>query len=131
MGPNEQALRAAYARYTNGDLETVIDAFADDCVWTASGDRSRLPFAGEWRGHAGIRGYFAARADWTIREHNVTEIIGQNDSRFAVKVAVDALHKNGARVRLDKVDLVTMANGKCTSYTETFDSALLERALNS
>lgn len=128
MGPNEKALREAYARYNDGEVNYAM--MADDIVWKSSGDRTRIASAGEWRGPNGVRDYFTAlRHNWTVREHNVLEIIAQDDSRFAIRVAVDAQHNiSGARVRLEKVDWVTMANGKCTSYSETLDTAPLEHA---
>ena len=129
MGPNEKILRDAYARYSDGEVN--FDLMADDVTWKSSGDRKHIASAGEWHGRDGVRNYFAAlRQNWTIREHNIVEIIAQDDRRFAIRVAVDAQHNaGGARVRLEKIDLVTMANGKCTSYSETLDTSLLERAM--
>jgi ketosteroid isomerase-like protein len=128
MGPNERVLRDAYARYSDGEINFGI--MADDITWNSSGDRSRIATAGEWRGPDGVRDFFAAlRQNWKIREHNVLDVVAQADSRFAIRVAVDAQHSTtGARVRFEKVDWVTMANGKCTSYRETLDTAPLERA---
>ncbi len=128
MGPNEKVLRDAYDRYSAGEIN--YDLLAADIVWRSSGDRTRIASAGEWRGQAGVRDYFTAlRNNWAIREHNVVDVIAQDDSRFAIRVAVHATHKQTHKtVVLEKVDLVTMKNGKCIAYAETLDTAPLERA---
>ena len=89
-----------------------------------------LASAGEWTGKEGVRDYFVkSRADWDVRKHDVIEFMSSADHRFAVRVAVEVVNRRtGGRVGFEKVDLVTMTNGKCTLYQEVFDSVMLERA---
>jgi ketosteroid isomerase-like protein len=130
MGSNEAILRDAYARYSDGEFDSVTAIFADDIVWSSPGAPNRLPTAGVWHGLSGVRKFFAATlSEWSFREFNVVEIIVQDDRRFAIRVAVEVQNnRNGARVRFEKVDLVTMKNGNCTHYAEILDTAPLERA---
>lgn len=130
MGPNEKILRDAYDRFSRGDMEHVYTILSDDVVWLSSGDHKRLTFPGQYRGKDGVRDYFkASRADWDVTEHNPVEFIAQDDQRFAVRIAVHAKHKRTLRsLTLEKIDLVTMKNGKCVSYAETLDTAPLEHA---
>lgn len=130
MGPNEKILRDAYARYGTGAIEAILDMFADNIVWKSSGAPNRLSFAGEYHGIAGIRDYFAAqREEWTLIEHQLLDLIADGDHRFVARVLVEARHNNtAARVRLEKIDLLTMEDGKCTSYEERMDTAPIERA---
>ena len=130
MGPNEKILRDAYARYGTGSFEAVLDLFAENVVWRSAGASNRLSFAGERHGIAGIRDYFAAqRQDWTLLEHTLLDVITENDRRFVARVHVEARHNNtGARVRVEKVDFITMKDGKFTSYEERMDTAPIERA---
>lgn len=130
MGPNEAILRRAYDRFSEGDAEYIYEVFADDIVWKSAGNPEVLPFAGEWRGKDGVRDYFVkSRADWDIPVHKPIEFIVHDDHRFAVRVEVEAVNKRtGGRIKLEKLDLLTMENGKCTAYAELFDTAIVERA---
>lgn len=130
MGPNEKILRDGYARYVNGDIESVIGIFADDIVWTSVGSPSRIEMAGQWHGLDGVREYYAALAtSWTLHEFDVVEVVAQDDRRFAVRICVRAeSHVTGKSLRFEKVDLVAMARGKITNYAEIYDTGPLDRA---
>lgn len=128
MGPNETALRDAYATYIKG--KAPISAFAYNVVWTSVGAPNRIEIAGEWRGLDGVREYFAAAAEsWTLTDLIIEEIVGQNDNRFAVRIRVTAQSNvTGKSLRFEKADLVSMENGKVTNYAEVYDTAPLIRA---
>lgn len=128
MGPNEKALRDAYARYLSG--ESVVTAFAENIFWVSVGTPNRIDTAGEWRGLDGVRQYFAAMADnWTLSEFKVEEMVTADDRRIAVRISVVAQSNvTGKAVRFEKVDLVSMENGKITNYSEIYDTAPLIRA---
>lgn len=129
MGPNEAIVRDAYGRFSRGDFVSKLPIFADDIVWRSAGAPNRIATAGERRGFDGVRDYFAALfGDWDIREFALRDLIVQDDRRFAARIAVTLRHKDGAKVTLDKVDVLTMENGKCTSFFEIFDAGRLERA---
>ena len=131
MGPNETIVRDAYARYSRGDFASKLAIFADDVVWRSAGAANRLDTAGERRGFDGVRDYFAALfADWDIRTFVLRDLLVQDDRRFVAQIIVTLrCRRGGAQVTLDKVDWLTMENGKCTSFSEVFDAGCLERAL--
>ncbi|MEQ1867838.1 MAG: nuclear transport factor 2 family protein [Alphaproteobacteria bacterium] len=130
MGRNEQIVRDAYARCRSGDFEAKWDIVADDVTWTSSGASNRIATAGEWRGANGVYAYFTALFhEWQILAFDVVEMIGHDDRRFFARVALELCHNGtGARVKMEKVDALTMEDGKCTSFSETFDAAPVERA---
>ena len=130
MGPNEAILRDAYGRYSRGDFVSKLPIFADGIVWRSAGAPNRIAMAGERRGFDGVRDYFSALlGDWDIREFALCDLIVQDDRRFAARIAVTLRRKDrGTRVTLDKVDLLTMENGQCVSFSEIFDAGRLERA---
>jgi ketosteroid isomerase-like protein len=130
MGPNEKFLRDAYARYMRGEMDVAIAAMADNVVIRSPGNPNRIDSAGEWHGLKGVFDYVTAlRTNWERQNFEILELITRDDRRFVVRIAVEAenLH-TGARVRVEKVDFVTIENGEITSYEETFDTAPLERA---
>lgn len=128
MGPNEKALRDAYARYVRG--ESVVTAFAESILWRSVGAPNRIDTAGEWRGLDGVRQYFAALAEnWTLSEFKVEEMVTADDRRIAVRISVVAQSNiTGKAVRFEKVDFVSMEHGKVTNYSEIYDTAPLIRA---
>jgi ketosteroid isomerase-like protein len=130
MGQNEVAVRDAYARYSKGDFVTRLDIFADDIVWKSSGAPNRIATAGEWKGLKGVREYFAALfREWHFHAFELIDLIVNDDRRFVARIALELKHaRTGAMVRFEKVDLLTMERGKCTSFSEIFDAAPLERA---
>lgn len=130
MGPNEKALRKVYADYAAGDVEAIFAAFADDVVFKSVGAPNRLDQAGEWHGLDGARGFLRAIAEnWTFQKIEMLEMIAQDDTRFVVRTAVAGTNRRtGGRVSVERVDFVTMKDGKFTSYAETFDTGPLERA---
>jgi ketosteroid isomerase-like protein len=130
MGPNEKLLRKAYADYAAGDLDTLLTLFSEDVAIKSVGAPNRLDHAGEWHGHAGIKGFLAAIAgNWGFRNIDMLEMLAKDDSRFVVRSAVTGINRTtGGRASVERVDFVTMKDGKCTSYEEIFDTSPLERA---
>lgn len=128
MGPNEKVLRDAFARYIRG--ESVVWAFAEEIVWTSVGAPNRIDMAGEWRGLDGVRQYFQAMANnWTLSDFIVEEIVGQDDRRLAVLISLTARsNATGKAVHFEKVDFVTMEDGKIVNFAEIYDTAPLIRA---
>lgn len=130
MGPNERALRGAYARYAEGDVESVVELFAADVVIKSPGAPNRLRHSGEWQGPEGVRGFLAAIAkEWTFERIEMLEMLTEDDRRFVVRSAVTGVNRRTrGKASVERVDLVTMEGGKCKSYSEIFDTAPLERA---
>lgn len=130
MGPNEKVLRDAYAHYARGAFDKLFAVFADDVVMKSVGALNRIDHAGEWHGMDGVHGFLAAIAEnWTFEKVEMLEMIAQNDTRFVVRTAVTGVStRTGGRASVERVDFVTMHNGKCKSYAEIFDTSPLERA---
>ncbi len=128
MGQNEKALRAAYDAYVRGEPDIAI--FGDDIVWTSVGAPNRMETAGEWHGLDGVLQYYAALgASWALSEFTVEEVVTQDDRRFAVRIQVTAKSNvTGKAVHFEKADLVTMEDGKITTYSEIYDTAPMIRA---
>jgi ketosteroid isomerase-like protein len=130
MGPNETILRELYKRYSAGDVDHLFTKLSDDIVWKSAGNSQVLSTAGVRRGTAALRDHLTnLRSEWDIQKHDVLEVIAQSDTRFALRIGVVGVHaRTKGRVELEKVDLVTMKDGKVSAYEEIFDTAMLERA---
>lgn len=123
-------VQEVYRRYGQGDLDFVFSMLADDVRWCSSGSPDTIPTAAERRGRDGVRKYFEAlRADWTVERHD-PQAFFSHDDRVAVHTHVVARHnRTGQRLEFDKVDLVTVRNGRIQEFQEIFDSAPLERCM--
>jgi ketosteroid isomerase-like protein len=130
MGRNEKVLRDLYARYKEIGIEAVIPHCDENIVWRSPGASNRIETAGEWYGHDGAREYFEAlRLNWTLTSMHLQEVLSADDHSFVARLLVSAAsNATGKSVSLEKVDLITMRDGKITSYAEVFDTAPLERA---
>jgi ketosteroid isomerase-like protein len=130
MGRNEKVLRNMYEKFATKGLDAVIDHFDEHVVWRSPGAPNRIDTAGEWHGHSGAREYFdTLRLNWTLKSMRLQEVYSADDKSFAARLRVSAAsNATGKQVSLEKIDLVTMENGKITSYAEVFDTAPLERA---
>jgi ketosteroid isomerase-like protein len=127
-----ELVKETYRRYGVGDMDYVYSVLADDVEWRSSGRREVVPTAPPRRGREGVREYFTALwADWVIESHDPQEFIGSGE-RIAVRTRVIARHKSSAQILvLDKVDLLTVRNGRIQAFYEIFDTAPLERCLGS
>lgn len=130
MGPNEKILRQAYADFERGELASLLAVLSDNIVVRAVGSPLRLDHPGEWHGIEGMKRFLAAiAANWTFPSRKVLEVIAQDDTRFVVRSAVTGVHNlTGGRASAERVDFISMANGKVLTYQEIFDTAPLERA---
>lgn len=127
--PSQAAVRELYDRYIAGDMQTVLASMADDVRWGSCGIPGTGLNPGESRGIQGVRDYFAAlQSAWVIERYEVLEIIGDQE-RFAVHCLVRARHKSTGRlVECEKVDLLTVRDGRIQTFQEIVDTAPIERA---
>jgi ketosteroid isomerase-like protein len=130
MGPNEKLLREACAHSERGEFHHVVLLFSPTIRWRSPGKPNRLETAGERQGVNEVQAYAAiSQRHWTTLAIRIHEIITHNDTRFAVHSTVDVRNKSTDQLaRIEKVDLVTMKDGKICDYAEYLDTAVLERA---
>lgn len=130
MGPNERSIRQGYAYFASGDFQALFELLAEDCVFKAAGARNRIEHAGRWVGLDGALLVLSKILNhWTFDKVEVLEVITADDRRFVVRTAVAGAHRRtGSPVSLERIDWITMQDGKCKSCAETLDTSLLERA---
>lgn len=130
MGRNEKILRELFARFSKGGHESVIAELDENIVWRSPGAVNRLETAGEWVGRQGARAFFkTVRLNWTLKSLELREIFTSDDHRFVAHAHVaTASNMTGKVVCVDMVHLVTMEDGKVTSFAEIFDTAPMKRA---
>lgn len=60
--PNEDLVRSAYAAFSRGDLEAVLQRFDDAISWHVGGDSK---ITGEYRGHQQVLGFFGSLMEFS------------------------------------------------------------------
>lgn len=120
---DREVVEQAYRLYAAGDLPSVFALMADDIEWESCGIPGSDITAGCSAGRAAVDRYFEAlRGAWAIEGYEVLEILGQ-EARFAVHARVRARHKpSNTLLETDKVDLLTIRDGRITAFTEIMDT---------
>jgi ketosteroid isomerase-like protein len=133
MGSTEANLtlvRDLYDRYGKGDIDFVFSVLSDEVVWRSSGLPHRFPTASQRQGKDSVRAYFELLSrDWSVEAHDPQEFIGRGE-RVAVRTRGRVRNKHtGKFADFDKVDFLTVHDGRVESFQEIFDSAVLELCL--
>lgn len=55
---NVAVLERFYAAFNSGDMDAAFACLSPDIVWTYHGPKDRIPFAGTFVGHEGVRTFF-------------------------------------------------------------------------
>lgn len=124
-------VQEVYRRYAAGDLDFVMASLAEDVVWSSSGPVDRLSTASQRCGKEGVANYFQVlQQDWRVEGHRAKEFFVQGD-RVAVNTILTAVStRTGRAVDLDKMDLLTVRDGKIASFQELFDASKLLACLD-
>ncbi len=120
---DREVVEQAYRLYAAGDLGSVFALMAEDIAWGSCGIPGSDITAGCSTGRAAVDRYFdALRGAWEIEGYEVREILG-TEGRFAVHARVKARHKtSGTLLETDKVDLLTIRDGRIAAFTEIMDT---------
>ena len=121
---------AAYAAFGNGDMQALLDLFADDAVMEHHGVATAAQLAGHpllvpRRGKAEVAAFFAEAAALTVHEFAVHELLSSPTSgTVAALVTVDFALPNGGRYRDAEVHVWTVGpDGLVTSVRHVVDTA--------
>src|SRR5687768_2838228 len=113
MGATENAarIRAGYVAFNSGDVDGLIDLFAEDIVWHFPGT-SKL--AGEHVGRDAVLamlGEYGAATGGTLRADPI-DVMASDD--HVAGWAHDTASTNGRTLDIDAVVIFTMRDGKVT-----------------
>jgi ketosteroid isomerase-like protein len=130
MGPNEKLLREACAHCERQEYHHIFLLFSPTIKLRSPGRPHRLETAGERQGISEIHAHAAiSQRHWETLAIRIHEFIAHQDTRFAIHSTIDVRsNMTGKVARVEKVDLVTMKDGKICDFAEFLDTAVLERA---
>lgn len=111
--PNEELLRAGYAAFGAGDMETVRALFSEDIVWHNGGSS---PISGNYRGHAEVFNMFGQMMESTggTFRLDIHDILA-NDTHGVVLLTARAT-RDGHEVSVRQANIWHLADGKATEF---------------
>lgn len=114
--PNVAKIRVAYKAFAEGDVATVADSMASDCVFHVLGHH---PFQGEYKGHDEIFGFLGTLlADTAGTLTLEVEDVLANDQRATVLLRETAQRK-GQSIDTREVHVLYLnPEGKITDWWE-------------
>lgn len=98
--------RKGYAAFDGGDVDTVLELFADDIVWHVGG---KSKYAGTYSGKQAVLEFFGRlMSDGLVQKHDIHDILASDDhvvtlstvtatygGRTLESQVVDVAHENG------------------------------------
>ncbi len=105
-------------------------ALADDVEWWAAGSRETLPWAGTWRGKAGVAEFFRIlSAEMDYEKFDAEELISDATHVIAVVAASGHAIRTGRPFESHIVREYLFRDGKIARVRNFYDTAAYERSL--
>jgi uncharacterized protein len=129
---NLATIRAIYEAFGTGDVETILDAVADDVDWAVDAEPV-APWYGQRNGKDGVASFFADIANSTEVQDFAVEGMGASDNevfaflRFAVRMKATGREASFHLHHYFRFG----GDGKVEYYRGSEDSAQVARALTS
>lgn len=113
---NRRTVQLAFEGFQQGDLSAVLDALADDVVWS---DRTppANPISGVYHGKEGVQQFFGkllTLADFSRFE--VKELLAGGDTVVALIDSTLTVKETGKTADLPLVHVLTFRDGKVAAY---------------
>ncbi|MCE6990081.1 nuclear transport factor 2 family protein [Dyadobacter sp. CY323] len=116
-------LRRFYDTLENNQIDQLLPFLAEDVIWEVAGPTDIMPWAGEWKGHEGVRQYFILLNEGLASDKLVpTRFIVQGNTA-AVVLDGSGETRNGSRFTGGAVHWITITDGKISrlqSYRDAF-----------
>ncbi len=111
--PNEELLRKGYDAFDRGDLDAVIDLFADDIQWHIPG---RNLLSGDYKGRDQVGSFFAKlmEASGNTFRIEVREILGKD--KHGVALITERAKRNGKSLETKPVHVFHIRGDKVTDF---------------
>ena len=122
---NVEKIKAMYAAFARGDVQTILGALTDDVEWILEGP-AIIPFAGTRRGPGEVAGFFRALATTqTNQKLTIETYVAQGDvvatmGRYAATVTA-----TGRSFDASIAHFFTFRNGKVSRFVDFGDTALM------
>jgi uncharacterized protein len=111
--PNEDLLRRGYAAFGAGDLDTVMQLFAEDISWHIGGSSQ---VAGDYHGHQEVIGFFGRLIELTggTFHLDIHDILANDEHGTALVTAHG--DRDGRAYSVREVNIWHLSGGKATEF---------------
>jgi ketosteroid isomerase-like protein len=125
--PGLAVVRGFYDAVAAGDVDAVLDLLDPQVEWRAP---ESLPWGGTFRGHDGIREFFARVIDQPAEFGREVQEYLQVGDRVAVLLRLFGRSNDGdGEFNVLEIHVWTVRHGKLVDFDGTFDTATVLRAL--
>lgn len=121
---NVSTVKAIYAAFGKGDLQTVLDSLADNVMWEVIGPASDCTCYGPRQGKVAVAEFFkmgSERHDYKAFEPR--EFFSSGDVVIVVGSQTLAIRTTKREFKSDWVHVIRVAQGKMVSFREFTDTA--------
>lgn len=106
-----------------------LPSLADDVEWWAAGSRDRLPWAGTWRGKAGVQEFFRVlNSEMKYEKFQAEELFADGDRVIAIVSAAGRATRTGRPFESHVVREYQFRDGRIVRVRNFYDTAAYERA---
>lgn len=125
---NKQLVMQAYQMYQAGNIDGVIQLFADDCEWIGNPTED-VPFSGLYHGKQEVAEYFAEldKAQ-TADQFEPQEFIAEDDKVVVTGQSKWTVKATGQTYDNPWAHIITLRDGKVTEFRQYNDTAATQAA---
>lgn len=128
MNENTKVVQEAYAKFTSGDIEGLLELFSEDIHWKIP-EINGSPFTSEVLGRDKVRDFFGVLSEAEeFTNFQPREYITENNRVVVLGHSAGKIISTGRNFETDWTHIFTVREGKITSFLEFFDTAVMERA---
>ncbi|QXJ20738.1 nuclear transport factor 2 family protein [Actinomadura graeca] len=130
MSEASDIIKAHYAASDRGDLDGMVEAFADDVAWT---EMAGFPYAGTYVGVDAIKAGVFGRLgkEWEGFSADPDEIVdGEDGTVVGIGHYSGTYRATGRSMRVRFVHVWRVKNGKVTGFEQFCDTHLVRAAMD-
>ena len=125
---NTKLAQRTYELFKSGDIETLLNMYSDDIVWQLP-DMENVPFGGKRTGRENVGEFFSLVNDsQEVLQFEPREFIAQGDKVGILGNYAWRVRSTGREFSSDFAHVITVKDGKITSFHEYMDSAAASKA---
>lgn len=125
---NTQLVKDAYEQFGSGNIDGLIDHFAEDINWKIP-EVNGSPFNAETNGRENVREFFGKLGETEeFTTFEPKEFITEGNKVVVLGSSNGNIKTTGRNFKTDWVHIFTLEDGKINSFLEFFDTAAMERA---
>ena len=126
---NTQAVLDLYEAFVGGNVPGIFAVLDEQVDWLFNGRSSDVPFAGHYRGHAGMGQFFGTVAPLVdVHSFGPTEVHTFGDHVLALGHERVGVRATGKIFETDWIHFYTLKDGKIIRLREYYDTATMAEA---